>query len=156
MAALSHILKVGEQVEEIMEDQKEKTGSSHLLALSISREEKVATFNRTLATWTLVPSHHHQKSPQIILRTFHLRHSCAQATGVLWQLWLNFSIVDGMAAGVGEQKPSGRGIWGQSREWRRFTRLPRGWRWRACWPSLGNCKNWGSRKRKKGKDGNRV
>lgn len=55
MAALSHVLKVGEQVEEIMEDQKEKTGSSHLLTLSISREEKVATFNRTLASMDTGP-----------------------------------------------------------------------------------------------------
>lgn len=51
MAALSHLLKVGKQVEEVMEE----TGSPHLLPLPTSRERKLAAFNSTLA-----PGPHHK------------------------------------------------------------------------------------------------
>lgn len=79
-------LKAGKHVEEIMQGQMKEAGSPHLLPLSTSTEGKVAAFASTLASLDTapIPRCHHRKSAQVLLRTFRLRHSHAQASGTPW------------------------------------------------------------------------
>lgn len=67
LAALSHLLKDGKQVEEIMEE----TGGPHLLTLPTAREETGCIQQHT-GPWS---------PPQVILRTFHPRFRSSEFLG---------------------------------------------------------------------------
>lgn len=99
MAALSHLLKVGKQVEEIMEE----TGSPHLLSLPTARERKRCI------------QQHAGTGPHHKLYRGHFTPGSGLQSALATRL--NFSIVDDkMAPGGGKETLRGGGISGQPRE----------------------------------------